>query len=284
MKFIVTILFLASAVLAQFPTGLEISADFLQANTYYSLEAVKFVDKLAAVLDERVLPYIAAHEKLVKHFESIKEIPGVKLDANGEQIMDRLTTRITNMINNYPNVLDRNIFSREMQRHMDMLNSGYIKQAEGLITDLVSYVTKNPNVGKCWMENRDEIMKIVQNGFLAARDAGITTITNANATLNTNEILIEAMITSDTSFIEMCKSTGIEQVNGCIGIYLSVADLTVPASASMWEMTTNTTVTTNLQIAESLIQTAAQIAVIQITQIVGRIEACVVDVLRQTKS
>ncbi|KAL7029693.1 hypothetical protein ACKWTF_006323 [Chironomus riparius] len=284
MKFIVTILFLASAVLAQFPTGLEISADFLQANTYYSLEAVKFVDKLAAVLDERVLPYIAAHEKLVKHFESIKEIPGVKLDANGEQIMDRLTTRITNMINNYPNVLDRNIFSREMQRHMDMLNSGYIKQAEGLITDLVSYVTKNPNVGKCWMENRDEIMKIVQNGFLAARDAGITTITNANATLNTNEILIEAMITSDTSFIEMCKSTGIEQVNGCIGIYLSVADLTVPASASMWEMTTNTTVTTNLQIAESLIQTAAQIAVIQITQIVGRIEACVVDVLRQAKS
>lgn len=283
MKFIVTILLLSSAVLAQYPTGLEISADFQQAFDYYSLEAVKFVEKLAGILDARVLPYIAAHQKIITHFSSIRLIPGVLLDVNGEQIMSRITTRITNLMLNYPKVLDRNIFSREMQKHMDMLNSGYIKQAEGLIKDLVTYVTKNPAIGKCWQENREEIMTIVKNGFLAARDAAITTVTNANATLNTNEILIDAMISADNSFIEICKSTGIEQVNGCIATYLTVADLTVPASTSMWEMTTNSTVATNLQIAEILIQSAAQIAVIQITQVVGKIETCVADVLRQAK-
>lgn len=284
MKFIVTILLLSSAVLAQYPTGLEISADFQQAFDYYSLEAVKFVDKLAGILDERVLPYIAAHEKLITHYSNIRLIPGVQLDSNAEQIMSRITTRITNLMQSYPKVLDRDIFSREMQKHMNILNSGYIKQAEGLIKDLVIYVTKNPAVGKCWKENRDEIMNIVKNGFLAARDAAITTVTNANATLNTNEILIDAMISSDNSFIEICKSTGIEQVNGCIATYLTVADLTVPANAFTWEMTTNSTVATNLQIAEVLIQSAAQIAVIQISQVVEKIETCVANVLRQSKA
>lgn len=284
MKFIVTVLLLSSAVLAQYPTGVEISADFTQAVSHYSLEATNFVAKLAGVLDARVLPYIANHQKLITHFASIKLIPGVLLNENSEQILGRITARITSLIQNYPKVLDRNIFSREMEKHMETLNSGTIKQAEGLIKDLVTYVTKNPEVGKCWEENRDEIMKIVQNGFIAARDAALTTVTNANATLNTNEILIDAMISADNSFIEICKSTGIDQVNGCIATYLTVADLTVPANTNIWEMTTNSTVATNLQLADILIQTAAQIAVIQVTQVVGKIEACVTDVLRQQKS
>lgn len=286
MKFIVAILFLSASALAveNLPTALEIAGDFQKTYDLYNGEATKFVDKLAGVLDQRVSTYVAAHQNLITHFGNVRLVPGVILDAKSEEILGRITARVTNMILNYPKVLDRNIFSNELKKHMDKLKNGYLIQAEDLIKELGKYVTENPSIGKCWQENREEIFKVVQNGFIAARDAALTTVKNANSTLNTNEMLIDALIVADKSFVEICKSLGKDQVNGCIASYINVSDLTFPASSSIWEQTTNSTVSVNLQVAESMIQSATQIAAIQITQTVFKIQRCVTEILSKPKA
>lgn len=280
MKYVLAFLLLLGIVLGQYPSGSDILADYQKASEYFYSEALKFVENQAIVLDERLTAYIAAHQKLATHFTSLRQIPGVSLSANSEQILNRITARIQNLIEIYPKVLDRNIFKNELQKYMNILTNGPLNQAEGLIKELAEYVTKYPAIGKCWQDNRDVIMGIVANGFLGARNAALTTVRNANGTLNTNEFLINALISTDNAFISFCKTNGFIQVDSCIEMFLSTASVTFPGASLVWEISTNATVGVNLRIAEGMIQTTTQTAVAQITQAVYRIESCVKDTLR----
>lgn len=277
MKFIASLLIFCSFALnfnvkAQTPT--DIQNDFNTTfNNYYSL-ALKFVDGLANLHDQRVKQYIAAHEKLIEHYKSIRTIPGIQLSNESEKVLDNVEAKINELIADYNVTLDRNIFTRELNKYIDILKTRYLDRAQSAIGQLQKFVTANSAIGKCWSDNSNEILNVITTALVSAKDAAILTIANANATLNSNEVQIKSMISTDDVFIATCQSDA-RFVSSCVGNFLNLIDFGFPLSAYLWELTTSGAVRSNLNIAEVLIMSATETAVTSITSTVVKIESCI---------
>jgi hypothetical protein len=273
MKLIVAILLITlSAAHAQ--TAVEIQGDFTTTfNKFFEL-AEQFVDKLAAQLETRVNQYVATHQRLIDNFKNVSSIQNVTLSAENQAVLNGIVTRIEGVIANYRKVLDKNIFKQQLNKYMDLLQTNYLGKAQTLITELVGYIALFPAVGKCWADNKPALEKIVENGFIQARNAATSAVQGANSTLNINEILVNGAISGNDAFISICQIIP-GTLNDCISTFLNVAQITLPAGSGLWELTTNLTVSTNLGLTEGQIASAISTAISSIEQPIQSIVTCV---------
>jgi hypothetical protein len=206
--------------------------------------------------------------------KNISNIPNLKFDENSERILNEGISLLNLLIEGYRSSLNKNIFIDELNKYMDMLKTQYLSKAQVLIDQLNNEVFKNAALGQCWTDVRDELSNIVKTGFLAARDAAITTVTNAKVTLDVNEFIVNATVSSNALFISSCLAPGVD-LNFCISSFLNIAQVTIPANVNMWASLTEGAIRTNLQVAEFLIKSAASNAMNGIVPVVNIIETCV---------
>ncbi|KAG5681335.1 hypothetical protein PVAND_010780 [Polypedilum vanderplanki] len=278
MKLIIAVLLITtSAIHAQMAA--DIQNDFTQTFNYFFDIAKQFIDKLATLLDDRFNQYIVIHQKLIDNFRSVQLISNVTLDANNLATLNEIISKIESLIGSYRKVFDRNIFNQELNKYTTLLQTQYLSKAQVLIDELKNYVTKFPVIGKCWSDNKAELTSIVENGFNQAKNVVLSAVQGANSTLNINELLVNGVIAGNDAFLNICKSS--PSINDCVSTFLNVATITLLAGSGLWELTTNLTVSVNLGITETQIVGAISTAVLNIEQIVRRIEACVTNSLVQ---
>lgn len=264
---------LCGLVFAQNPTPEDIQRDFDQTFDQYFTAATKFVDKLVDELDIRVDQFVAAHFRLFQQLGSILLINGTNLDENYSKIINDGMGSIEGLMSDYRTALDHNIIINELNRHLNVLRAN-ITNAQELIDVLKGWVAQNPEVGRCWNSTKDEIGNLVNNGFIQASDAAIFAITNANSTLNLIEFLVLSTVDSNNFLISSCQND-INFLNSCIVSFLTTTQVTLPANINFWLATISSTVSTNLIIADSLVQSAAAFALANIPFITASVEACV---------
>lgn len=278
MKTLVLCLLLISTASAQNLSPENIQKDFDDTFDYYYSAALKFVNVLGTELDTRVNQYIQFHEDFINQLRNISNIPNLNISPESEKIISDGISLLNQLIEGYRNSLNKDIFINEFNKYMDMLKTQYLSRAQKLIDQLKNEVIQIPALGQCWTDARDELGNIVKTGFLAARDAAITTVTNAKVTLDINEFIVKATIDSNALFISSCQAPGVD-VSVCISSFLNIAQITIPANINMWATSTSNALRTNLELAEILINSAASNAMNSIVPVVGTIEACVRNVL-----
>lgn len=229
MKIVAVYLLLISTACAQNLTGEGIQKDFNDVFDYYRSVALKFVDGLGIELEKRVDQYVKAHEEYINQLRNVSKIANITLSPNNQEIINRAISYLDVLIDNYKESLNKNIFTNEFNKYMDMLTSKYLSKAQQLIDQLKNEVTKLPVLGQCWTDSRDELGNIVKTGFIAAKDAALSTVGNAEFTLNLNEYLVKATIDSNSFFISSCQFPGAD-LNSCISSFLTMVDITVRAN------------------------------------------------------
>lgn len=270
------LIFWSGAVSAQFPNPLDIQNDFDKTFEKYYTAALKFVDAIGLELDARVSNFVKVHQRLLDQLNSLKNLNGTVLDEANVKIINEAVTLINGLLNGYRTTLDRNIVVNELNRHLNVLKSN-ITQAQGLINELKNWVTQLPILGQCWTSVRDELGNIVNNGFNQARDAAAFAISNANATLNIIEFLVNSTIDANNVSISACQ-LNLNTINSCINSFLNIAQITLPANINFWASTIESSVRNNLMIADSLVQAASAMGMSSIPSITARIQTCLRNV------
>lgn len=279
MKIILAVcLFLISTASAQSPTPDSIQKDFDDTFNYYYSAALKFVNDLGTELDARVNQYVKVHEEFINQLRNISNIPNIKIDPQAEKIIEEGISLLNLLIEGYRNSLKKDIFIEELDKYMDMLKTQYLSKAQKLIDQLKNEVVRNAALGQCWMDAQDGLGNIVKTGFLAARDAAITTVVNAKSTLDLTEFIVKSTIESNKLFITSCQAPGVD-INFCISSFLNIVQITIPANVNTWASLTEGALKTNLQLAEILINSAALNAMNGIVPVVNTIERCVLNIL-----
>lgn len=282
MKILAVCLLLICTTSAQIPTSTDIQKDYDDTFNYFSSAASKFVDGLGTELEKRVNNYVNAHKVFIDQLKSISTIPNVVLNANSQKVITEGIAYLNALIDGYRSALKKEIFTNEFNKYMNMLTTQYLSKAQALIDRLKSEVAKNAAVGQCWTSVKVELSNLVKNGFLSARDAAVTTVVNANMTLNINEMIVKVTVDSTALFISSCQFPGVN-VNSCISSFLNIAQMTIPVNVNMWASSTENALKSNLQLAEILINSAALNAMNGIVPIISRIESCVRDILAAPK-
>lgn len=260
------LLIVSSNVSAQNSAGIQ--KDFDETFNNYYTAAVKFINGLGLQLENRINKFVQTHELFITQLRSISNIQNVTLDSNNQKVIADGIDLLEKLIAGYRKALNKQIFEVEFNKYMNALKTNYLNQAQNLINSLKSEVQRVPAVGQCWTAVRDELGVIVKKGFLAARNASLTTLANADITLNMNELIVKATVDSNALFISSCQIPNVN-VNSCISTFLTTAQVTIPMNVNTWASSNESALKVHLQLAEILINSAISSAVSDVVPIIN---------------
>lgn len=276
------LILLCGSVFAQTnPTAADIQTDFDQIFTTYYAAAATYIGSLVTELNARVDDFVAAHQLLADQLNNITSINNLVLDDANKKIITDGVASIAALIATYRTTLASSVVTDELNRQLDMIKAN-VSTVQSLITSLEGYVTANPDLGQCWTSSKDSIVSVISNGFSSARDAAVYAISNANATLNLIELLASSTVDSNNAVVAACQLPAdfdptFAYLNSCIPSFLSTAQITLPANIASWSSIVSSAVTTNLQIADSLVSNAAAFALANVPFLQATVQACLIS-------